>query len=220
MKDCTYYDLLGVPMDATDEEITNAKNFLVKKLHPDANISSGYDTTPYIQGVLDAYKILIDRDNRRIYDRRIRNPIRRDSGDEHSGTSYSGPLSPNFAPYWEAANKLNDLVSEGSSLLKTKHFGKQELPTERLEELATQALPHIKTLEDGDIPRTYWFAYAMNWILFQWSQHRELPYIMLYSMYDSYLEQCKNSLEKRKIASRANLFLTNLDKLVTYRQLS
>ena len=27
MKECTYYDLLGVPMDATDEEITNAKNF-------------------------------------------------------------------------------------------------------------------------------------------------------------------------------------------------
>ena len=52
MKECTYYDLLGVPMDATDEEIISAKNFLVKKLHPDANINSTYDTTTYIQNVL------------------------------------------------------------------------------------------------------------------------------------------------------------------------
>ena len=54
MKECTYYDLLGVPMDATDEEITNAKNFLVKKLHPDANIDSKFDTTTYIQNILYA----------------------------------------------------------------------------------------------------------------------------------------------------------------------
>lgn len=31
MKDCTYYDLLGVPMDADEKEIADAKNFLVKK---------------------------------------------------------------------------------------------------------------------------------------------------------------------------------------------
>ena len=77
MKECTYYDLLGVPMDATDEEITNAKNFLVKKLHPDANIDSKFDTTTYIQNILYAYRILSNPDKRRVYDRRIRNPIRR-----------------------------------------------------------------------------------------------------------------------------------------------
>ena len=72
MKECTYYDLLGVPMDATDEEITNAKNFLVKKLHPDANIDSKFDTTTYIQNILYAYRILSNPDKRRVYDRRIR----------------------------------------------------------------------------------------------------------------------------------------------------
>lgn len=75
MKECTYYDLLGVPMDATDEEITNAKNFLVKKLHPDVNIDSKFDTTTYIQNILYAYRILSNPDKRRVYDRRIRNPI-------------------------------------------------------------------------------------------------------------------------------------------------
>ena len=66
MKECTYYDLLGVPMDATDEEITNAKNFLVKKLHPDANIDSKFDTTTYIQNILYAYRILSNPDKRRV----------------------------------------------------------------------------------------------------------------------------------------------------------
>lgn len=221
MKDCTYYDLLGVPMDAAEEDITNAKNFLVKKFHPDANMDSDFDTTPYIQNVLHAYKILSSPDNRRIYDRRIRNPIRRDSGLEHmSGKEHTGPMSPNFAPYWEAANKLNELVTEGAALLKQRRFARQELPVEKLTELATQADSHIKLLEDGEIPRQYWFSYAMNWLLFQWSRNRDLSYLMLYSMYDSYLEQCKTLLEKRKITGQAALFLSNLDKLITYKQLN
>ena len=60
MKDCTYYDLLGVPMDASEKEIADAKNFLVKKMHPDANINCSFDTTSYIQNVLTAYRILSD----------------------------------------------------------------------------------------------------------------------------------------------------------------
>lgn len=31
MKDCTYYDLLGVPMDADEKEIADAKNFFSEK---------------------------------------------------------------------------------------------------------------------------------------------------------------------------------------------
>ena len=79
MKDCTYYDLLGVSMDADEKEIADAKNFLVKKMHPDENINSSFDTTSYIQNVLTAYRILSDPDSRRVYDRRIRNPIRRET---------------------------------------------------------------------------------------------------------------------------------------------
>ena len=99
MKDCTYYDLLGVPMDATDEEIASAKNFLVKKFHPDANLNSGFDTTPYIQNILNAYRILSSPNHRRVYDRQIRNPIRRNSGTEPiNQDTDSGYVSPNFAP--------------------------------------------------------------------------------------------------------------------------
>ena len=120
MKDCTYYDLLGVSMDADEKEIADAKNFLVKKMHPDENINSTFDTTAYIQNVLTAYRILSNPESRRTYDRRIRNPIRRETRAERARereARRSGPLSPNFAPYWEAANRLNGLVSESAGLL-------------------------------------------------------------------------------------------------------
>lgn len=234
MKECTYYDLLGVPMDATDEEIVTAKNFLVKKLHPDANINSGYDTTTYIQNVLYAYRILSSPDQRRIYDRRIRNPIRRKGPHEQSDhTRQSGPLSPNFAPYWEAANKLNELVATGSELLNTKSSrtpviqklagkkGAESTDPERAEELSKltkQAEIHVKVLESSGIPRKYWHSHAMNWMLFQWSQNREFAYAMLCAMYDTYLEQGKSKVEQRKIQGQSTVFLNTLDKMFACQQ--
>lgn len=231
MKECTYYDLLGIPMDATDEEIINAKNFLVKKFHPDANMDNDYDTTSYIQNILYAYRILSDPKQRRVYDRRIRNPIRRDRTSGFSDKNYqSGPLSPNFAPYWEAANRLNELVASGIQLLNPAHklsirniSGKPKQtsdPSPELKKLAEEADVHIRVLESGNIPREYWFSHAMNWLLFQWSQNRDFPYAMLYSMYDSYLEQQKSNLEKRKILNQANTFLSNLDKIMSCKKIS
>lgn len=221
MKDCTYYDLLGVSMDADEKEIADAKNFLVKRLHPDANIDSRFDTTSYIQNVLTAYRILSNPDSRRVYDRRIRNPVRRETQAERAREREAmgaRPLSPNFAPYWEAADRLNELVSESAPLLKKK-FSRQEPDAEKLAAIAEEAHPRILVLQDGEIPRRYWFSHAVNWLLFQWSQNRDLPYPLLYSMYDSYLEQRKSALEKRKIASQNTLFLHNLDRLISYRQL-
>lgn len=222
MKDCTYYDLLGVSMDADEKKIADAKNFLVKKLHPDANIDSRFDTTSYIQNVLTAYRILSNPDSRRVYDRRIRNPVRRETQAERAREREAmgaRPLSPNFAPYWEAADRLNGLVSESAPLLKQKKFSRQEPDAEKLAAIAEEAHPRILVLQDGEIPRRYWFSHAMNWLLFQWSQNRDLPYPLLYSMYDSYLEQRKSALEKRKIANQNTLFLHNLDRLISYRQL-
>ena len=222
MKDCTYYDLLGVSMDADEKEIADAKNFLVKKLHPDVNIDSRFDTTSYIQNVLTAYRILSNPDSRRVYDRRIRNPVRRETQAERAREREAmgaRPLSPNFAPYWEAADRLNGLVSESAPLLKQKKFSRQEPDAEKLAAIAEEAHPRILVLQDGEIPRRYWFSHAMNWLLFQWSQNRDLPYPLLYSMYDSYLEQRKSALEKRKIANQNTLFLHNLDRLISYRQL-
>lgn len=224
MKDCTYYDLLGVPNDATDEQIVAAKNFLAKKFHPDANIDSKFDTTAYFQNVLHAYRILSDPKKRRAYDRHLSNPAPRDRRPRRPQQApETVTLSPNFAPYWEAANKLNELTGTSSALLKQKKWGKHELPEDTLQQLqnlATEADVHIRVLESGYIPREYWFPHAMNWLLFQWSQHRELSYEMLFSMYESYLDQRKSALDKKKVQLMRKVFLGSLDKLMEFHNLA
>lgn len=224
MKDCTYYDLLGVPRDATDDQIVAAKNFLAKKFHPDANMDSGFDTTTYIQNVLHAYRILSDPKKRSAYDRRIDQPAgRRRRTPQPAYAPEDTVMSPNFAPYWEAANKLNELVEAGGALLKPKHLGMRKVSEEQQQELshlASEADVHIRVLDSGSIPQEYWFSHAMNWLLFQWSQHRNLSYAMLFSMYDSYVEQHKSALDKKKIQSRRTSFLSTLEKMMEYQKIS
>ena len=60
MEDKNYYDILGVSVKATAEEITAAKNTLAKRFHPDANLKDGIDTTQQMQEILEAYAILSD----------------------------------------------------------------------------------------------------------------------------------------------------------------
>ena len=45
MNDKNYYDILGVSMKASLDEITAAKTALAKQYHPDVNIKKGIDTT-------------------------------------------------------------------------------------------------------------------------------------------------------------------------------
>lgn len=212
MKDCTYYDLLGVPYNASMEEIANAKNFLVKKLHPDANIDADFDTTAYIQNVLKAYRILGDSRKRKIYDRKINNLHSYDDSFEEQFVR-----SPNFAPYWEAANKLNELIASGDEILKQKKWGKINLTPEKLRRLhaiAAKMKTHINVLNSGGIPEKYWAPHSMNWILFQWSQHRDFSYEMLYSMYDTYLEETKSSYEIKKILNRSHAFTESMAQIL------
>ena len=71
MEEKKYYDILGVSVKATAEEITAAKNQLAKRYHPDANIKNGIDTTTQMQEILEAYRVLSDPARRAEYDRSL-----------------------------------------------------------------------------------------------------------------------------------------------------
>lgn len=66
MDDLTFYDLLGLPRDATQEEIRRAYRQLVLHLHPDKNVNKG-DTALFID-IQQAYERLSDPHKRADYD--------------------------------------------------------------------------------------------------------------------------------------------------------
>ncbi|XP_022768387.1 chaperone protein dnaJ 1, mitochondrial-like isoform X2 [Durio zibethinus] len=63
-----YYEILGLPENATREEIKRAYHALAKKYHPDANKNNPSAKRKF-QEIRDAYETLLDSEKRREYDR-------------------------------------------------------------------------------------------------------------------------------------------------------
>ena len=62
-----YYNLLGVPRDATEEQIRRAFRGLAMEWHPDRNKAK--DAGERFKEINEAYQVLIDPEKRRMYDR-------------------------------------------------------------------------------------------------------------------------------------------------------
>lgn len=62
----THYDILGIYMEASDEEIKAAYKSMAAKWHPDKNI--GRDTTFEMQEINEAYAVLSNPHKRKTYD--------------------------------------------------------------------------------------------------------------------------------------------------------
>lgn len=62
-----YYEILGVPRDASEEEIRRAFRRLAFKYHPDRNSEAG--TEERFKEINEAYQVLSDADKRANYDR-------------------------------------------------------------------------------------------------------------------------------------------------------
>jgi Ca-activated chloride channel family protein len=69
MDDLTFYDLLGLPRDATQEEIRRTYRQLVLRLHPDKNVNKG-ETEIFID-IQQAYERLSDPSKRADYDQHL-----------------------------------------------------------------------------------------------------------------------------------------------------
>lgn len=210
MKSKNYYDILGVSVKASAEEITSAKNELAKRYHPDANMKNGVDTTSQMQEILEAYKVLSDPARRKAYDRSLtgRKAVMRtfdlfDMEEESDGDT-------GFVVYWKAANTLYDIVLESEPL-----FHKREAKG-RLTALAIRALRPIITLREAQIPERYWHPDIMNWLLFTSYQNPNYTVTYLLALYDTHIKSSRSMVEKLKAQNAAARYEHTVKKLLKY----
>ena len=210
MKSKNYYDILGVSVKASAEEITSAKNELAKRYHPDANMKNGVDTTSRMQEILEAYKVLSDPARRKAYDRSLtgRKAVMRtfdlfDIEEESNGDT-------GFVVYWKAANTLYDIVLESEPL-----FHKREAKG-RLTALAIRALRPIITLREAQIPERYWHPDIMNWLLFTSYQNPNYTVTYLLALYDTHIRSSRSMVEMLKAQNAAARYEHTVRKLLKY----
>ena len=63
-----YYEILGVPKDATEEEIKSSYRNLAKKYHPDLNPDNIEEASEKFKEASEAYEVLSDPSKRKKYD--------------------------------------------------------------------------------------------------------------------------------------------------------
>lgn len=204
-----YYDILGISVKASDDEITAAKNVLAKKYHPDANIKDGIDTTEQMQEILEAYAVLSDPVKRAEYDRAIsgRKPVLQtyDLKNTEAQEEESG-----FLVYWKASGKLYDIIAESDDILRQKNAAG------RLTELAVQALPYIILLREAQIPERYWLPDIMNWLLFTWFKNRNYTTSYLLSLYDEHTRKDIPMTAGLKLKNRSRKYEHSVKRLMKY----
>ena len=91
-----YYELLGVPRSASDEDIHRAFRRLARRYHPD--VSAGADADARFQALSDAYEVLHDRQRRAHYDRSL--PAITEVGGPPRAAAAARPQPSVRAPYF------------------------------------------------------------------------------------------------------------------------
>lgn len=211
MEGKTYYQILGVSSTASLAEITAAKNRLAKEYHPDVNMRKGIDTTALMQEVLEAYQILSDETTRADYDRRIagRSAVMQ-TFDLHEAAENEAQEDPAFVTYWKASNDLYDIVTESDALFRQKD------ETSRIAQLALQALRHILTLREGQIPERYWHPDIMNWLLFAWYKNRNFTTAYLLTLYDEHIKNEIPVMDKLRLKNKSMRYQHSVKRLIKY----
>ncbi|XP_042259473.1 dnaJ homolog subfamily B member 9-like [Thunnus albacares] len=105
-----YYDILGVPKDASERQIKKAFHKLALKYHPDRN--KGPDAEAKFREIAEAYETLSDDKRRREYDQLGHGPS---PGEGHRGGGGGGSFNyNNFNQHFQSFN-FDDLFKDYDS---------------------------------------------------------------------------------------------------------
>ena len=98
MKDnFSYYDILGIPNKASDDDIKRAYLNLAKKYHPDHNPHNRSIASRRFQAILEAYNALKTREKRAMYNRKLRIAAQNDNR-KPTGNSFFSQLGEWLSP--------------------------------------------------------------------------------------------------------------------------
>ncbi|XP_058264014.1 dnaJ homolog subfamily B member 9 [Hemibagrus wyckioides] len=89
-----YYEILGVPKDASERQIKKAFHKLAMKYHPDKNKSP--DAESKFREIAEAYETLSDSKRRQEYDQMRSNPFSREGTQGSRGARFHQPFSFSF----------------------------------------------------------------------------------------------------------------------------
>lgn len=92
-----YYQLLGLPRDATEADVKKAFRTLARQLHPD--VSDEPDAEERFKEVVEAYEVLSDSEKRQVYDRYGHEGLRGAGGAPSGGFDF-GNISDLFSAFF------------------------------------------------------------------------------------------------------------------------
>jgi DnaJ family protein B protein 4 len=108
MTEVNYYDTLGVPKGANENEIKKAYRKLAMKWHPDKNPDIADEASKKFQEIGEAYDVLSDLQKRAIYDQYgyegLRDGIPDEKGNNPGGYSYKGNADEIFESFFGTMN--------------------------------------------------------------------------------------------------------------------
>ncbi|KAM9496476.1 dnaJ homolog subfamily B member 9 [Clarias gariepinus] len=111
-----YYEILGVPKDASERQIKKAFHKLAMKYHPDKNKSP--DAEAKFREIAEAYETLSDTKRRQEYDQIRSNPFSRES---RRGTR-DGQFHQSFSFNFEDIFKDFDVFGQPTHSQHKRHF--------------------------------------------------------------------------------------------------
>ncbi len=97
-----YYDVLGIPRDASKEDVKKAYRRLAKQYHPDMNRDDPKEAEEKFKEISEAYEVLMDPQKRSAYDRF-----------GHEGVSPAfGPQGFDFSKHFTRTDDLRDIFGD------------------------------------------------------------------------------------------------------------
>eukprot|EP00760_Papus_ankaliazontas_P038137 PhM_4_TR887/c0_g1_i1/m.22360/K09502/DNAJA1; DnaJ homolog subfamily A member 1 len=121
VKETAYYDTLGVPTDAEENDIKRAYKKLALKFHPDKNQGDPAAAEKFKE-IGEAYEVLSDADKRKTYDRLGKKGMEEGGGDHASAEDIFSMFFGGGRPRGEP--KPKDIIHELNVTLEDMYNGK------------------------------------------------------------------------------------------------